>query len=171
MPDDVSIRPATVFDADRLVELDRLTWSPIVSPAPAPTGGVDPFERHAVDDYLVAEVAGPDVAEDPLVVGFVILGEGFGLPTHAHVRQIAGLGVDPAHTGRGVGAALVEAAVEEHRARGARKVILRVMGHNTPAQSVYRRAGFVVEGHLVDEFLVDGEYVDDYLMARHLHDG
>ena len=86
-------------------------------------------------------------------------------PSHAHVLMVAGLGVDPEAQGRGVGRALVEAAVAEARARGARKLTLRVLGGNVTARRLYERCGFVVEGVLAREFLLDGEYADDVFMA------
>jgi len=67
-----------------------------------------------------------------------------------------------------VGRALVRAAVAEARERGARRITLRVLGHNTPARALYASEGFVVEGVLPQEFLVGGEYVDDVLMGSPL---
>ncbi|NUR65391.1 MAG: GNAT family N-acetyltransferase, partial [Streptomyces sp.] len=52
--------------------------------------------------------------------------------------------------------------------RGARRLTLRVLGHNTPARRLYESEGFVVEGVLPEEFLLDGEYVDDVFMGRGL---
>jgi RimJ/RimL family protein N-acetyltransferase len=64
--------------------------------------------------------------------------------------------------------ALVDAAVREARARGARRLTLRVLGPNMAARGLYEAAGFVVEGVLPEEFLLDGRYVDDVLMALDL---
>lgn len=85
---------------------------------------------------------------------------------HSHVQQVQGLGVDPAHRRAGVGRALVEAGRELARQRGARKLSLRVLATNDPAQRLYRSLGFSVEGVLVDEFFLGGCYVDDLLWAR-----
>ncbi|RFU86868.1 N-acetyltransferase, partial [Streptomyces triticagri] len=68
--------------------------------------------------------------------------------------------------GRGIGRALVRAACAAARDRGARRLTLRVLGHNVPARALYAAEGFVVEGVLPGEFLLDGEYVDDVLMGR-----
>jgi ribosomal protein S18 acetylase RimI-like enzyme len=67
-----------------------------------------------------------------------------------------------------VGRALLRAAREEARRQGARRITLRVLGHNTPARTLYESEGFVVEGILPGEFLLDGAYVDDVLMGRPL---
>lgn len=50
--------------------------------------------------------------------------------------------------GRGVGTALLDAAVEWAGAVGAHKVALEVWPHNAAALALYRRAGFVEEGRL-----------------------
>ena len=48
--------------------------------------------------------------------------------------------------GRGVGTALVAAAVEWGRARGLHKLTLSVFPHNDAAIALYRKFGFVEEG-------------------------
>jgi ribosomal protein S18 acetylase RimI-like enzyme len=88
------------------------------------------------------------------------------LASNAHVRQIQGLAVADEARGRGVGRALLRAAVAEARRRGALRITLRVLGHNTPARTLYESEGFVVEGIQPQEFLLDGAYVDDVLMGR-----
>jgi ribosomal protein S18 acetylase RimI-like enzyme len=87
------------------------------------------------------------------------------------VLQLSGLAVHPRRQRSGAGRALVEAAVEQARDRGARKLSLRVLGVNTGARNLYQACGFVVEGILRAEFLLDGRYVDDVLMARYLVPG
>jgi ribosomal protein S18 acetylase RimI-like enzyme len=160
-PAAVRTRPATVADGPRLAELDRLTWSTTSTPAPAPEGARDPFERRPPWDHLVAEVEGR-------VVGYVALGHPTPLPASAHVWEVQGLAVDPAVGGRGVGRALVDAAVAEAADRGATKLTLRVLATNAVARRLYERAGFVVAGVLEGEFLLDGRLVDDVLMVHRL---
>jgi RimJ/RimL family protein N-acetyltransferase len=64
--------------------------------------------------------------------------------------RVAGLGmmVDAAWRGRGVGGALVRAAVDAARDLGAHKVALQVWPHNEAARRLYLRHGFVEEGVL-----------------------
>lgn len=81
---------------------------------------------------------------------------------------INGLAVSPEHQRQGIGLALVQAALEEARRRGARKVSLRVLAPNARAGRLYERCGFVQEGVLRREFLLNGELVDDLLLACHL---
>jgi ribosomal protein S18 acetylase RimI-like enzyme len=84
------------------------------------------------------------------------------------VLTVNGIAVDPGHRRAGVGRALIDAAAAEARARGARRLTLRVLGPNDGARRLYESAGFVVEGVQRDEFLLEGEYVDDVLMALDL---
>ena len=48
--------------------------------------------------------------------------------------------------GRGVGTALMEAAIAWSREQGLHKLILSVFAHNEPAIALYRKLGFVEEG-------------------------
>jgi len=54
--------------------------------------------------------------------------------------------------GRGVGSALLAAAVEWARAEGLHKLSLAVFPHNTAGIALYRKFGFVEEGRLVKQF-------------------
>ncbi|MBM7092554.1 GNAT family N-acetyltransferase [Streptomyces sp. S12] len=157
------IRPARLDDEEPLARLDRDTWSPLHAVTPRPEPPHPPFftERSGPADHLVAEYGGR-------VVGYVRLGFPTPLASNAHVRQIAGLAVAEDARGLGVGRALVRAAVAEARARGARRITLRVLGHNTPARTLYASEGFVVEGVQPEEFLVGGAYVDDVMMGQSL---
>lgn len=158
----IETRAARPGDDAALVAIDASTWTTAVSPAPPPALPRAFFgDRRDPADTVVAEL-------DGTVAGYTALGNAIQLPSHAHVLEIAGLAVDPAAAGRGVGGRLVEAAVREARSRGARKVSLRVLGPNAVARRLYARCGFVEEGVLREEFLLDGAYVDDVLMARHL---
>lgn len=51
--------------------------------------------------------------------------------------------------GRGVGTALVAAAIDWARARGLHKLALSVFPHNHAAIALYKKFGFVEEGRLV----------------------
>ncbi|MFF3347683.1 GNAT family N-acetyltransferase [Streptomyces sp. NPDC002779] len=157
------LRIATPADEERLARLDRDTWSTLhaVTPRPQPPYRAFFDERHLPEDYLVAEL-------DRRLVGYIRLAFPTPLASNAHVRQIQGLAVSEEARGLGVGRALIRAAVAEARRRGARRLTLRVLGHNTPARKLYESEGFVVEGVLPEEFCLDGVYVDDVAMGRAL---
>jgi ribosomal protein S18 acetylase RimI-like enzyme len=158
----VTVRPAVAADDAPLLAIDKATWTSVVSPAPLSDDRATFFEEaRGPDHYLVAEV-------DGVVSGYVAMHQNIPLPSHKHVLEINGLAVDPASQGKGVGRHLVEAAVVEAAARGARKVTLRVLGGNVSARRLYERCGFTIEGVLRGEFILSGEEVDDILMAKHL---
>jgi ribosomal protein S18 acetylase RimI-like enzyme len=157
------IRPARPGDDRALATIDRATWSTLTSPAPPPPEPDWSFFRESVDlrDVLVAEV-------DGALAGYVRLGRVFPIAASDHVLMVSGLAVGPEFQRRGVGRALVEAAACEARARGVRRLTLRVLAHNEAAVRLYESVGFVVEGVLRGEFFLDGRYVDDVLMALDL---
>lgn len=156
------IRRARFDDDSALATIDAATWTATTSPAPAPPVGT-PFFRSGscLSQVLVVETNG-------VVVGYVKLAQEMHLTSHQHVLEVRGLAVDPRVHRQGFGRRLVEAALEDARDRGARKVSLRVLGSNPRARRLYADCGFVVEGVLREEFLLAGAYVDDILMARHL---
>ncbi|MEV7385165.1 MULTISPECIES: GNAT family N-acetyltransferase [unclassified Streptomyces] len=158
---DPYIRAALTDDEEELALLDRVTWSTLHAVTPEPQPPYPPYfdERHTPDQFLVAEL-------DRRIVGYIRLARPTPLAANTHVLQIQGLAVTEEVRGRGVGRGLIRAAVEEARRRGARRLTLRVLGHNTPARKLYEAEGFAVEGVLPEEFLLDGRYVDDVLMGR-----
>jgi RimJ/RimL family protein N-acetyltransferase len=154
----VELRAATAADEAPLARLDRAAWTPFSSPGPLEDG--QPFfdERVTPENVLVA-------LEDGVVAGYVHLKPASRFASSNHVLTVGGIAVDPARQGRGVGRRLIEAAIEEARRRGARRLTLRVFSPNARARRLYEGSGFVVEGVLRGEFFLSGQYVDDILMA------
>jgi ribosomal protein S18 acetylase RimI-like enzyme len=154
------IRPATPHDGPALRGIDHDGWSYLHSPVPRPPRD-KPFDTESV---LVEE-------RDGAIAGYVKRGDMWPLDSVTHVREIKALAVAPAFQRQGVGRALLEAVIDEARADGIRKLTLRVLGGNVPAQALYKAVGFVEEGNLRGLFLLDGTYVDDVLMSLNLTDG
>lgn len=157
----IQIRQARLEDEDALARVDAATWTADVSPAPPPPPGTSFFGARTLPEDVL-------VAESETVIGYAKLTQPIALASHEHVLELGGLAVDPDRQRTGAGRRLVEAIAEEARARGARKLSLRVLGPNTAARELYATCGFVTEGTLQAEFLLDGRYVDDVLMARYL---
>jgi RimJ/RimL family protein N-acetyltransferase len=68
--------------------------------------------------------------------------------------------------GRGVGAALLTAAIEWARGRGLHKLSLGVFSHNTAAIELYRKFGFVEEGRRIKQYRrTSGELWDSIEMG------
>ena len=162
----VAVRVARPADEAGLARLDAAAWTP-ASGFPSVIERVnDPFFTFFTDDsppeaHLVAEL-------DGRLAGYIRVKPASPLRENAHVLGIVGLAVAPGDRRRGVASALLAAAEQHARARGARKLSLRVLGSNETAMRLYERHGFQREGTLRDEFCIGGRFVDDVLMARHL---
>ena len=85
-------------------------------------------------------------------------------PASFHVADL-GLMVDARYRRRGVGTALLEAAVAWARAVGVAKLELHVFPHNEAAIALYERFGFVREGYRRNHYRRAGELIDAVLMA------
>jgi ribosomal protein S18 acetylase RimI-like enzyme len=159
----VLVRVARASDEAQLARLDRISWSP-QSGFPSvmrQAGTVFFLTESPPQAFLVAEI-------DGVMVGYVRLGSPLPLPENAHVVGVLGLAVAPEARRRGVGTALLTAAEQRARGRGARKLSLRTFSTNPEAIRLYTRFGFEREGLLRAEFLIEGQYVDDLLLAKDL---
>lgn len=110
---------------------------------------------------LPAEVARADTrpAGDTVVLvagaGGQVLGAAFGL-LQVDDGHVVDLAVAPPVRRRGVGRRLLGALIAELHTRGARAITLEVRAGNLGALSLYRGAGFVVEGRR-PRYYPDGE--------------
>ena len=69
--------------------------------------------------------------------------------------------------GRGVGSALIQAAIGWARDHGLHKLCLEVFPHNTAAIALYRTCGFTEEGRRVKQYRrASGELWDTIMMGR-----
>ncbi|ARP91513.1 hypothetical protein CAL14_15490 [Bordetella genomosp. 9] len=78
---------------------------------------------------------------------------------------VLGMGVRPDQRGRGVGKALMAAALDAADAIGLRRIELEVYASNRPARTLYRSFGFVEEGIKRKGRYLDGAYEDVVMMA------
>jgi RimJ/RimL family protein N-acetyltransferase len=85
-------------------------------------------------------------------------------PASGHVADL-GLMVDVGHRRRGIGRALMAAAVEWAQLHGVSKLELHVFPWNEPAIALYESLGYVKEGYRKNHYLRDGAYADAVLMA------
>jgi RimJ/RimL family protein N-acetyltransferase len=166
----ITVRRAEPQDADQLVRL-------------AAAVGREPGEwllttetwRSAADErrYLKAVRRHSDAAvfvaideEDDALVGRLSLARD-PHPASAHVADL-GLMVAARYRRRGIGRALLDAAVEWARESGIRKLELHVFPWNEPAIRLYDSFGFEREGVRRGHYSRDGADVDALLMAYHL---
>ena len=77
-----------------------------------------------------------------------------------------GMLVDRDCRGRGVGSALLQTAIDWSRAQGLHKLCLEVFAHNTAGIALYRKYGFVDEGHRVRQYRrASGELWDSIVIG------
>jgi GNAT superfamily N-acetyltransferase len=135
--DTISVRPAGEEDRRPLALLFAAVAEERDGIAAEPPIDVEAFAaRWAIDRTLVALAGNAAVGElkvDPSWMGF---GE-------------IGMMVAAGWRGRGVGTALVAAAIPWARAQGLHKLALSVFPHNDAAIALYLKFGFVQEGRLV----------------------
>ena len=80
-----------------------------------------------------------------------------------------GMGVARPWRGRGVGSALLIAAIEKARGDGLHKLSLEVFPHNEAAIALYRKFGFLEEGRRVKHYRrANGELWDSIVMGLFL---
>jgi RimJ/RimL family protein N-acetyltransferase len=80
-----------------------------------------------------------------------------------------GMLVDRHWRGRGVGSALLQATVDWARDQGLHKLCLEVFADNTTAIALYRKCGFVEEGHRGKHYRrANGELWDSIIMGLRL---
>jgi ribosomal protein S18 acetylase RimI-like enzyme len=145
----VTIRPATTADVRTMGRLGAVLVRTHHDFDAARFIAATPQTEHGYGSYLGSQLGNPDivvlVAEDGgEVLGYTFAGvEGY---DYMSLRGPAGvlhdIVVDPAHRGRGVGRALLDATLAELKTRGAPRVVLSTAERNEPAQRLFARAGF-----------------------------
>jgi ribosomal protein S18 acetylase RimI-like enzyme len=86
-------------------------------------------------------------------------------PIHAHAG-VLGIGLLPQFRGKGLGAALMQAALREASSRGFVRIELTVRADNARAISLYEKFGFAREGECRDAIFFDGRYEELIMMAN-----
>jgi ribosomal protein S18 acetylase RimI-like enzyme len=119
---------------------------------------VDIDERTA---QFAGTIAGSVVAvADSTVIGLIHV------EATRHGFGEIGMLVDRGWRGRGVGSALVRAAIGLAREQGLHKLSLEVFAHNTAAIALYRTCGFVQEGRRTRHYRrASGELWDSLVMG------
>lgn len=168
------LRPAVPADADALSALGRDSFV-------AKFGHMYRAEDLAafLDEThspaaVAAEIGNPDrlyrLAQwNGRLGGYCKLGLGCGWPEYARgacVMELKQLYTDPALTGHGIGAALMDWAMDEARTRGADEMQLSVWSGNHGAQKFYARYGFAKVADIT--FMVGEQQDEEFLFARML---
>jgi len=178
------IRPASITDAPRLSRLGAATFRETFEGENTPedmarylAAAFTP-ERQAAEiadpagTVLLAERRGPrGDTDDAELVGYVHLVSG---PAPEAVRgpsplELKRLYVARAWHGHGVAQALMDAALDAARARGAETLWLGVWERNPRAAAFYAKYGFARVGE--HTFVLGADAQTDWLLARPLGDG
>jgi RimJ/RimL family protein N-acetyltransferase len=159
------IRPAEPGDAAALVELAQAVGSEpegwLITTSNWRSAGDERRYLKSIRRYPHAAVFVAEVPEG--IVGRLSVGRDPHPASH-HVADL-GLMVARSHRRRGIGRALLEAAVDWARAREVRKLELHVFPHNAGAIELYERFGFEREGFRKEHYRRPDGFVDAILMA------
>ena len=165
------IRRGKASDAALLAELGARTFSETFAPNNSPedmaaylaTAFSPAQQTTELADretlFLIAESAG-------VAVGYAMLRSGNVLENVTGVNpiELVRLYVSQNHLGSGVGAALMQACIDEARRRGHKTLWLGVWEHNARAQAFYRKWNFTEIGTHV--FQLGDDPQTDLLMQR-----
>jgi putative acetyltransferase len=162
-PMTISIRRAEPSDYPAYQQIfvgPRVIWGTLQLPFPTAERWRKVLAEPAEGSFdLVACVDGE-------VVGQIYLGTHPNRPRRRHAGQI-GMAVRDDWQGKGVGAALMQAAVDlADRWLNLSRLELEVYTDNEPAVRLYKKFGFTIEGTLTRYAYRDGQFVDVYVMAR-----
>ena len=174
----VVIRPALAADAATLAALAAATFPLACPPHTTEQAKADFIATHLSERSFVRYLADVDralylaeVDDEPAGYTMVVFGE----PSDADVAaaltvrptaEVSKLYVLPAQHGAGVASALMDAAVDTARARGAAGAWLGVNQENARANRFYDKCGFVRVG--TKKFLVGERWEDDFVRERRL---
>jgi GNAT superfamily N-acetyltransferase len=172
-PPPLEIRRATAGDAPPLAEFAARAFVDAYGPANAPADVALHLARTYGIERQADELAAKDIRcllalEAGAIVGYACLCEGsrhpaIEAPAPCEVRRFY---VDGARHGRGVAAALMDAAVAAARAAGARTLWLTTWERSARARGFYAKHGFADVG--ATTFMLGASPQTDRLLVRRL---
>jgi len=164
---EITVRVPRELDIDALVELVNTlaAEAPLLFVTP-----IDPAHAQADMRAYLATVASSDnqivlVAEHGGRLAGLATAAGGIHPARRGVAEI-GIGVRSSHRGLGIGHALMDAVEAWARTTRIHRLQRPVAAGNEAAISLYRKAGFEIEGVLRRSVVVEGSPVDQYMMAK-----
>jgi ribosomal protein S18 acetylase RimI-like enzyme len=144
----VTIRPATVDDADAVGEVHVRAWQSAYR-GMMPDEYLDGLraEEHAARwrEHLIAPTSDAEllvVDDDQRVVGFAAVGPPFDRDVSSDVGQLYAINLDPDVWGRGLGRELLSVATARLRERGYVEAVLWVIPDNQRARRLYDSEGW-----------------------------
>lgn len=152
-----AIRQTTLNDIDRVMYINRVSLP-------------ENYTKVFFIEHLRKWPKGFYVAEvDGVVIGYVMsrveIGWGYLKPGLVRKGHIVSLAVLENYRRKGIGTALMQAALKGLKEYGAKEVYLEVRVSNTPAIRLYEKLGFTVK-RTIPYYYLDGE--DAFLMVKPL---
>lgn len=159
----LQIRRAEPSDAETIYEIyqnPRAVWGTFQLPFPSLEEWRRRLSQPPEGAYFLVAVA------DAKAIGMLGIHTAPSQPRRRHAAAL-GMAVHDGWHGRGVGTALIRAAVDlADNWLNVHRLELEVYMDNEPAVRLYQRHGFVIEGTLKDFAFRNGAYVDAFTMAR-----
>lgn len=170
------LRDATPADAEALAALGRKSFcdafGTLYDPADLNAFLASAYAVEAVAGEIAAPGIMHQLAEDPAtgaLTGYIKLRHPSNYAHHSDAANPVELGqlyCDGVHTGKGIGAALMDWALHFAQARGHDAILLSVYSENFGAQRFYQRYGF---GKIADiDFWVGTKRDDEFLYELRL---
>lgn len=168
------LRPATKDDAPSLAQLGRDSFCAAFEHLYREED-LSAFLREVyAEDVVAGEIADETMthrlaSDGEKLLGFVKLRAPSWYAEHSDAANPIALGqlyTDPARTGEGIGAALMDWALAEAKVRGHDAMQLSVWSENLGAQRFYTRYGFAKIADI--EFLVGAQVDDEFLFEARL---
>ena len=167
MIETLDVRPAVPADARSYLDLYRTVVAEgrFIRTERTPRNALRHYRERFADSWTDEE------AHIVAVGGRRVIGHlGISREEHPVTRHVASLGmfVHPEWRGRGVGTALMRAALDWAGQHGVEKLALSVYPGNDAAMGLYRKFGFVEEGRLSGHSKKATGYRDEIVMGRWL---
>lgn len=172
----MSVRPARSSDAAALAAVAAATFPLACPPHTTEAAKADFIAKHLTETSFEGYLADPqrelflaEVDGEPVGYAMVVLGEPSDSDAAAAITarptaELSKLYVMPAQHGAGAASALMDAAVQAARTRGAAGVWLGVNQENARANRFYEKSGFARVG--TKRFLVGDRWEDDFVRER-----
>lgn len=171
-------RPAEPADATTLADLGRRAFCAAFAHLYKPADLAAFLSGEHTPAKVAKEIADPGMLirlacdSDGTMLGFCKLVLQSALAEHSNAQaplELKQLYLDPARTGAGIGAALMDWTLGVARARGADEVQLSVWSGNAGAQRFYARYGFAKVADIT--FRVGEQIDEEFLFARPMAPG
>lgn len=122
-------------------------------------------ERQKINNLLKKDNSTILVAEDNHALVGYLISIGGTVNRNKHCAYLV-IGIAANYRGKGIGEMLFKQLFIWAKATGLSRLELTVMAHNHPAQKLYQKLGFTIEGEKNHSLIIDGEPINEYYMFK-----